>query len=173
VRVNPAGWQCYQAALKMKKEFIKDIPGIIAPPPLIYLSGLVAGYILNIIYPLPVNIDLPRPFFIFILIGFGLVLLGLSAREIKKVKSNIQPFKPTTALAVSGPYRFSRNPMYLGMILIYIGMGVYMNTLWAFIMLLLVLWAIQYGVVMREERYLERKFGEEYMKYKRKIKRWL
>ena len=81
--------------------------------------------------------------------------------------------KATRAIVSTGPYAYTRNPMYLSLILVYAGIVLIFNTLWPVILLPLPLLVIQYGVIHREERYLERKFGDEYARYRTKTRRWL
>ncbi len=88
-------------------------------------------------------------------------------------ETNINPFKPTTAIVSSGPFRFTRNPLYLSVTLIYLGLTLAVNTWWAFLLLGPVLLFIHFGVVLREERYLERRFGESYREYRLRVRRYL
>src|SRR5580704_8862327 len=83
------------------------------------------------------------------------------------------PALPTTALVVDGIYRQTRNPLYLGTTLIYLGLGVAAGSLWAIVLVVPLLWVINVGVVAREERYLERKFGDAYRAYKARVRRWI
>ncbi len=83
------------------------------------------------------------------------------------------PWRPTTALVVGGPFRFTRNPMYLGTTLLYIGIAILAQALWALVLLPFVLMIVQRGVIEREERYLEGKFGADYLRYKQRVRRWL
>ena len=83
------------------------------------------------------------------------------------------PMKPTTALVTSGPYRVTRNPMYVGMAFLYAGLALSLGVIWALALLPAVLLMVDRLVIAREERYLEAKFGEEYRDYKRRVRRWL
>ena len=87
--------------------------------------------------------------------------------------TNINPFKPTTSIVSSGPFRFTRNPFYLALTLLYVGLTLIANTWWCFALLLPVLLLIHFGVVAREERYLEHKFGETYRQYRARVRRYL
>ena len=82
-------------------------------------------------------------------------------------------YKPTGAIVPTGPYAFTRNPMYLSMTVLYSGIAFIFNATWPIIFLPAVLFVIHYGVINREERYLERKFGEEYISYRAKVRRWI
>jgi protein-S-isoprenylcysteine O-methyltransferase Ste14 len=81
--------------------------------------------------------------------------------------------KPTTSIVSTGPYRFTRNPIYLSMTLLAVGIAVLANTIWILVMLAPVLFVMQFLVIAREESYLTRKFGEEYLRYKSKVRRWI
>jgi len=83
------------------------------------------------------------------------------------------PYKPTTALVESWPYSFTRNPIYLAMTVVYIGISIFFNTLWPFLLLPLVLLVMQRGVIEREERYLDGKFGSDYADYRSRVRRWV
>lgn len=150
-----------------------DSPQVIAPPPFIYLGGLGVGLVLQWLNPLPFlprNVALP---FGVVVITVSVILVALSFRAFKKAKTNIDVRKPVTSIVSTGPYRFTRNPIYLSMTLLAVGIAVLVNTLWILITLVPVLLVMQFGVIAREERYLARKFGEEYLQYKSKVRRWL
>lgn len=151
----------------------QDTPGVIAPPPLIYLTGVVIGLLLRSPASTPF---LPRG------LGYGLgAVLILSAvwislwgvREMRRAGTAVNPRIPTTALVTTGPFRFSRNPLYVSLTLCYLGIAIAAQSLWALGLLLGVLALMQYGVIFREERYLERRFGAEYVRYKERVRRWI
>src|SRR5262245_50225526 len=150
-----------------------DTPGVIAPPPLIFLAGLALGLLVNWIRPLPF---LPGPYnwilgLVLLLTGLA---LGLSALlTLQRAGTPADPYESPVAIATGGPYRFSRNPIYLGFTFIYIGVACLFASLWALLLLPLALAVVHYGVVVREERYLEQKFGEGYLRYKAAVRRWL
>ena len=106
-----------------------------------------------------------------------LVLGGLLAiwgkRTLQRAGTNVDPALPATVLVVTGPFRFSRNPMYLARTLLYAGLALVMNTLWPLIALAPLLVLIQYGVIYREERYMHAKFGNAYRQYQAQVRRWL
>jgi len=91
----------------------------------------------------------------------------------RRLGTNVRPSQPTTLIATKGPYRWTRNPMYLGMALIYAGLAIGFDAPIALALLPLVLIAIQTQVIAREERYLEAKFGDDYRRYKAEVRRWL
>jgi protein-S-isoprenylcysteine O-methyltransferase Ste14 len=150
-----------------------DNPGVIAPPPLIYAGALAVGLLANVLSPIPF---LPRGLSRVLgwpLIVGGLVIGSLAFREMKRAGTNVDPREPTTAIVTGGPYRFTRNPLYLCLTLVYAGISAIANTLWAILLLPLVLLVMRRGVIEREERYLERKFGGEYLDYKAQVRRWI
>ncbi len=151
----------------------KDNPGVVAPPPLIYAGALAAGLLANALYPVRL---LPRG--VSRALGWPMVVAGLAIaflgfREMKRAETNVEPYKPTTAIVAAGPYRHTRNPIYVGMTLMYAGISARANALPAALLLPAVLAVMRRGVIEREERYLERKFGEEYLDYKRRVRRWI
>jgi protein-S-isoprenylcysteine O-methyltransferase Ste14 len=150
-----------------------DNPGVIAPPPLIYAGALAIGLLANRLYPLAF---LPRGLSRVLgwpLIFGGFVIGSLGFREMKRAGTNVDPREPTTAIVTGGPYRFTRNPLYLSMTLVYAGITALANALPAALLLPAVLAFMRRGVIEREERYLERKFGDEYMDYKARVRRWI
>lgn len=150
-----------------------DTADIIAPPPLIYLSGWVVGWLINKAYPLSFLPDaLTWPLGGLLIIG-GVLCAVFAFRAMRRAHTPVDPYSPTTAIVVSGPYRFTRNPLYLSLTLFYVGLTGITNILWPILLLPLVLLAIHHGVIAREERYLGQKFGEVYLHYKAKVRRWL
>ena len=150
-----------------------DNPGVIAPPPLIYAGALLAGLAANRIYPVRF---LPRG--LSRLVGWPSVAAGLAIglsgfREMKRAGTNVQTRKPTTTIVEAGPYRYTRNPLYVGMTLMYAGFTARANALPAALLLPAVLAVMRRGVIEREEHYLERKFGDEYLRYKGRVRRWI
>jgi protein-S-isoprenylcysteine O-methyltransferase Ste14 len=152
----------------------QDNPGVNVPPPLIYVVPLISGLLLERRAHLP--FFLPRiaarglgwP-----LIGGGVVLNGWFLRTIRNADVPIRTDKPVPRLTTEGPFRYSRNPSYLALAMIYAGIAVLRNSPWAILLLPVVLVVIQREVIGREERYLERTFGEEYRDYKTRVRRWV
>jgi protein-S-isoprenylcysteine O-methyltransferase Ste14 len=100
--------------------------------------------------------------------------IGLPAvRGMLSAKTSPNPHRPTTSLIFSGPYRFSRNPMYIGLTLLYAGLMIFFQNLWGLILLPVVIWLITIWVIIPEEKYLELKFGNEYLSYKSIVRRWI
>jgi|ERR671913_1469683 protein-S-isoprenylcysteine O-methyltransferase Ste14 len=151
----------------------QDNPGIVAPPPLIYLGALIFGLLLN--RRLPIGF-LPRGIargLGWSLLGAGALLLGWFEWAMWQADTSSNPYKPVKHIATEGPFRYTRNPGYLAMTMIYAGIASLANALWAILLLPGALLVIQRGVIEREERYLERKFGEEYLSYKARVRRWI
>lgn len=107
------------------------------------------------------------------MIAVGFVLMLAAMIQFGRARTAIVPNRPTTVLVDSWPYSMSRNPIYLALALMYVGVSLFFNTLWPFLLLPLVLIVIQRGVIDREERYLEGKFGGDYIDYKTRVRRWL
>lgn len=150
----------------------RDTAGVIAPPPLIYGAGLLIAMMLNILLPVgefPSSLRL-----------LGLLLLVLSfipgpwALILMLRKGvNPEPNHPTSALVTTGIFRYTRNPIYMTFTLFVAGFGLLFSNLWALLLLILILIIIHYGVIVREERYLARKFGDNYRQYKASVRRWI
>ncbi len=152
-----------------------DHAGVLAPPPLIYLAFLLAGFGIGRLIGEP-SLGLPteiRRGLAFVLVIGGLLLDGIAAGTFRRLGTPPEPWKPTTALATGGLYRFSRNPIYLGFGLTYIGFAVAMDSPIALAMLPPCLIVIDRFVIAREERYLSARFGAEYEAYKGRVRRWL
>lgn len=150
-----------------------DTAGVIAPPPLIYLGALGVGLGLDAVIgsrSLPSRVA--KPVGVALVIS-GVGLLGSFVGAFRGSQTPVDPYTPTTAIVTDGPYRLSRNPAYLGMGLIYAGIASVSNAPWAFLPLPVAIAIIDRGVIAREERYLERKFGAPYEDYKRRVRRWL
>lgn len=151
----------------------QDKAGVIAPPPVIYLGALVFGLLLNRRFPIPF---LPRKIARSLgwpLLSGGLLLMGWFEWAMRHAGTPANPYKPVSQIATDGPFRYTRNPAYLAMTMIYTGIAGLANALWAILLLPVALLVIQRGVIEREERYLERKFGEEYLRYKARVRRWI
>jgi protein-S-isoprenylcysteine O-methyltransferase Ste14 len=151
----------------------RDDPGIKVPPPLIYLVPLVLGMLLDRRRHLPFLSRGPARAPGWLLIGGGVVLNGWFLRTMRKADAPIRTDKPVPRLTTEGPFRYSRNPSYLALAMIYAGIAVLRNSLWAILLLPLMVSVIQREVIRREERYLERTFGEEYLDYKGSVRRWV
>ena len=151
----------------------QETAGVIAPPPLIVLGGLALAITANWLYPIPwVTFRLRAPIGA-LLVMAAVVLMITSIRELRAADTPVQTRQPTRTIISTGPYRFSRNPIYLSFAILILGIAVWTGSAWFLVGLVLTMLVITTGVIMREERYLERKFGDTYLGYKRKVRRWL
>jgi protein-S-isoprenylcysteine O-methyltransferase Ste14 len=147
--------------------------GIHFPPPFIYVTFFLLGLGLERIGP---AVSLPRgPALavaaVLLIPGFGLLFWSLLL--FLKARTSPLPMLPTTAIVKSGPYRWTRNPMYLAMLLIYLGVALWFDVFWALVFVPLVIFLVGRLVIGKEERYLEEKFGQEYRLYKTQVRRWI
>ena len=136
----------------------RDIPGVIAPPPIIFLAFLAGGWTLGNLIGEPT---------------LGLIVEGAAAGVFRRAGTAVEPWKPSTALVTNGIYALSRNPIYVGFTIVYAGLAIGLDSPLAAAMILPCLIVIDRFVIVREEAYLERKFGEAYRAYKGKARRWL
>lgn len=152
----------------------RDNSGAVIRPPIAWGIAVIAGLALDWIYPLPfLPGGMPAGWLGGILFLAGLVLLIWAAMTFHRAGTQIQTIHPTTTIVDEGPYRFTRNPIYIGMLLGLIGLAVAFDSLWLIVLLVPFYLVIRYGVVAREEVYLERKFGDAYLDYKARVGRWL
>jgi protein-S-isoprenylcysteine O-methyltransferase Ste14 len=154
----------------------RDNPGVVAPPPLIVLGGLVLGFLLEWLLPLhlldPLLSLWTRRLLGGVIIAGGLALGAAAWLQFRQVGTNTNPSQPSLSIAAFGPFRYVRNPMYCGLLLMIGGIGVAFASAWTLLMLVPIALTLHYGVVLREERYLETKFGEDYRRYKAEVPRW-
>jgi protein-S-isoprenylcysteine O-methyltransferase Ste14 len=142
-----------------------DTAQVIVLPPLVYGAACVMGLLLHLVLPLHLlSTTLARG------IGVVCVLVSLplaiaTFRALSRAHTPVDPMKPTTALVTAGPFRYSRNPIYVALTLLYLGVAFLVNTLWILLLVVPVLVVIRYGVIAREEAYLTRKFGDAYHQY--------
>jgi protein-S-isoprenylcysteine O-methyltransferase Ste14 len=151
----------------------RDTSGVRIPPPLIYIAGFMAGVALELAFPIP---SLPLALAVVAaLIGLAiwLALDGAAMLHFRRARTSMIPMKPSSALVTSGPYGFTRNPMYLGMAVLYVALALALGVIWALAFLPVVIFAVGRLVIAREEPYLERKFGDDYRDYKTRVRRWL
>ena len=153
----------------------KDHAHIIAHPPVIFGIVLAVGFLIGRFYPLAIMADLSTlskvlANLLFVISG---VIMVTTTRLMLRKKTDPRPDRPTTTIVTEGFFRYSRNPLYLSLMLIYSGIAIHANSLWLVFLLPVLLIALERGVVLREERYLEGKFGDEYLQYKKKVRRWI
>lgn len=151
-----------------------DTANVVVRPPIALAIAILFGLALDWLAPLPfVPPGLPEGWIGVAVFVSGLALLVWAAATITRAGSNVPTNQPTTAIVEAGPYRFSRNPIYLAMFVGLIGLAIAFDTVWLLIMLLPFALVIRDGVVAREEAYLERKFGDPYRGYRSRVRRWL
>ena len=151
----------------------RDRPGVIAPPPLLYLGAQALGLILHTLFPIrPLPPIVARPLG-GLLLAVTIPFMVRARRLMLDAGTNVNPYKPSTAIVQSGPFRYSRNPLYLSLTLLYVGIALLVDSLWPFLLLPFLIGVMIKGVIAREERYLEAKFGEEYRAYAARVRRWL
>jgi protein-S-isoprenylcysteine O-methyltransferase Ste14 len=150
-----------------------DHAGVNIPPPLIYLVLFGLGLLLNWLMPLSFLPMIPARAAALIFLGCGLLLGVWSIGLFRRAHTNVMPIQPTTALVISGPYRLTRNPIYLGFLCIYIAAALWFGVMWALAIVPLVVLAVQRLAIAKEERYLEQKFGDAYRRYRANVRRWI
>jgi protein-S-isoprenylcysteine O-methyltransferase Ste14 len=153
--------------------------GVVVRPPLLFLGALALGFALEHLLPVPYPIARTGPLhWISAYIALGLIVVGIvlfaaSIRNFARAGTPVPGTRATTALVTTGIHGWSRNPIYIGMFLIYAGIGLVTRKPWVLILLLPVSVTIRYHVVALEEAYLERRFGDAYRDYKARVRRWL
>ena len=151
----------------------RDAPGVAIFPPLVYVPFLAMGIVLDFLFPVPLLPNGVQYAAGFAVMAVGGLIMPFVLLEFRKARTNFNPRKPTTAIITTGPYRFSRNPSYVGLTLLCVGIGIAADSIWILGLLIPAIVVMHYGVIVREERYLENKFGEEYLRYRRSVRRWL
>lgn len=147
---------------------------LIAAPPVMYLGMLLLGVAIHALAPISIFPATPARE---ILAGFLLVISGVFARwaflTMRRSGTTANPKQPSQALVTDGPFRISRNPIYVAMTGLYVGMAFLVNSAWPLVLLVPLLVVMQWGVILREEHYLAGKFGSEYTAYRSRVRRWL
>jgi protein-S-isoprenylcysteine O-methyltransferase Ste14 len=143
-------------------------------PPFAWALAFAAGLGLDWLYPLPfVPASIPGIWTGCAVFATGFALAIWAIATFRKAGTPVETYKPTASIVAAGPYRFMRNPIYVGMFLGQTGLAIGFDSLWLLVTLVLFYLVIRYGVVAREEAYLERTFGEAYLAYKARVRRWL
>ena len=151
----------------------EDHAGVRFPPPFIYLSFLVAGLLLSRVRPLTVVPAFYATVFRIASIVVAIAVAGAGFRELRRPETTVRPDQPSSTIVNSGPYRFTRNPLYLSLATLYLGIGLWTNSLWVILLLVPLLFVMTRQVIAREEAYLERAFGDTHLNYKSQARRWL
>jgi protein-S-isoprenylcysteine O-methyltransferase Ste14 len=152
-----------------------DKAGVIAPPPLLFAGAVVLGLALDR-WVVPAGFGLSnmaRQGGAGVLVVAGLALGVAAFRLFSRAGTHVEPWKPSTALVTDGVYRWTRNPMYVGMSLLQAGLALVFDSVAVLAMLVPLLVVLRYGVIAREERYLAAKFPDQYAAYRQRVRRWL
>lgn len=162
--------------LDMPDRSLLPHPGVRFPPPFLYVAGFLVGLALErwIWRISPPNVIRG----LFVIAGWigilgGLLLAAWGLAVFFRLRTAIVPIHPASRLVTSGPYRFSRNPMYVGLSALYLGLAFLFNVVWPILVFPFVLIALYRLVIRREERYLTDAFGEAYTLYRQRVRRWL
>lgn len=151
--------------------------GVHVPPPFVYLAGLLLGWLVDRAKPLPITNSHGATVLrlsIAALLAIGYLALFLAAfSAFRRAHTTLIPNRPASAFVSSGPYRWTRNPMYVSLTLLYLAAALWMNSWWPVLLLVLVVIVIQEAVISREERYLMSAFPDEYVAYSRQVRRWI
>lgn len=154
---------------------LPDKPGVIAFPPLLLVTALGMAWLLDWLIPLDLMPEAAQPI-VRLMGGAMIVVAGLVAGSailaFRAAGTHIEPHKPTLVIVDSGPYRFTRNPMYIGLMLVHLGVSAIFLNEWGLVTLVPLAVLLHYGVVLREEAYLTRKFAAEYESYLVSTRRW-
>ena len=151
-------------------------PGVRFPPPILFVLGIGVAWLVGRVVPLPLVPDTFRP----VSLVAGYVAMVLASATItwamltfRRADTGIYPNQPATSIVARGPYRFSRNPMYVGLTVLNLGIALVANSMWMIAALPIVLWMLTVLVIRREEAYLSSAFGESYAEYRQSVRRWL
>jgi protein-S-isoprenylcysteine O-methyltransferase Ste14 len=151
-----------------------DTAQVLIRPPFAWGLAVIAGFAINWLVPLPfLPADLPAGWLGAMVFVLALALVAWAIATISRAGSNVPTNLPTTTIVESGPYGFTRNPIYVGMFLGLFGLAIAFDNPWLLMMLVPFALVIRYGVVAREEAYLQRKFGDVYRGYRSRVRRWL
>lgn len=150
-----------------------DRPRVTVPPPLIIGIPFAVGMVLQWLFPLrfpPRWIGLSLG----VLCGLPAVVLLFTARiAFRRARTSMIPTYPSRAMLVDGPFRFTRNPLYVGLVLLYAGISLGTSTAWPLLFLPIIVIALHHLAILPEERYLEHRYGDEYRAYKTRVRRWI
>lgn len=155
------------------------VANIAFPPPLMLVILILAGLLLGWLFPWRLAAPGSRHAHVHLWIGILIIIAGMAFIGIpaflamRRMKTHPSPYVPATALVEASGFRFSRNPLYLTMVIVFIGLFFVVNSFWMLVMTVLFFFLTQELVIKREEKYLEEKFGEQYRSYRSRVRRWL
>jgi protein-S-isoprenylcysteine O-methyltransferase Ste14 len=153
-----------------------DHANVAIKPPLLFAGALVLACLLTWLFPIGPGLAAANATALAAGLGLaaaGVALTALSVRVFARAGTSVVPTQASTALVATGPYAVTRNPIYIGFVLVFLGFAIVLTSVWLLLLLIPVLAILQRGVVEREEAYLEGKFGDAYRKYKARVPRWL
>ncbi|MDE3052510.1 MAG: isoprenylcysteine carboxylmethyltransferase family protein [Gemmatimonadota bacterium] len=150
-----------------------DNAGVRVPPPLIYLATFGIGWLIQRGAPRPIIAAGEARWAGSVLVVAWAAITAWTVTCFRRHRTSLVPVKPASALIVRGPFGVTRNPLYLGMVLLYAGMAFWLDALWPLVLLLPLVFVIQAYAIAREERYLARRFGDAYLDYCRRVRRWI
>ena len=148
-------------------------PGVRLHPPIIYAISILCGIVLNNLSPLVMPFGLYGRLYGGIILAFVFAIAGWALFEFHSAKTDVRPDRPDSALITGGPFKFTRNPLYIVLSLVQATAAVWLNNLWVLILLPLSITVITRYAIAREERYLEKLFGQDYLDYQSRVRRWL
>jgi len=153
-----------------------DHPHVVVRPPILFGGTLVLAFTLEALAPLGPGLGAGSGRVV--AVGLSMAVLGgaivaMAANRFSQAGTNLPTWEPSLALVETGPFRFSRNPVYIGLFLIYFGLATTLTSVWAMLFLPALMGIVQYGIVLREEAYLTNKFGAAYTSYQARVPRWL
>lgn len=157
----------------MNSEPDKKGAAVKVPPPLILLSVLLLAYALDYVVPFRIAHSSVLEFAGYTLVGISLLIIVITSRSFRLVNTHIEPWKPTTKIITTGFFAISRNPIYLALCVACIGVGMILQSWWVLFSVIPAALLLYHFVIAREEAYLEQKFGEAYLQYKARVRRWL
>jgi protein-S-isoprenylcysteine O-methyltransferase Ste14 len=150
-----------------------DTPGVTLPPPIVYIAFYLVGLVLQFFLPLPLLLTYPTRFIGWLIAFVSLILAVAGFRELLSARTTFRADRAASSLITTGVYRFTRNPLYLSLLLLYCGVGIFFGELWPLALTPVLVVTMDWQVISREERYLADKFGPAFEDYRRSVRRWL
>ncbi len=150
----------------------KSITGVKVPPPITFIGFFLVGYLLDYCFPFSLDLNNSIKLFGIVLVGISFPFAFWAMITMKTKQTPVSTFQPTTSIIKTGPFRFARNPMYVALVLLYLGLVFWLELFWCLFLLPIVIAIVHYKVILKEEQYLATKFGKEYLDYKNQVKRW-
>ncbi len=156
-------------------ELPRETAGVLAPPPVFPLAIIALSELLRWLSPLPLRAPTHawRWVLVAALCGVALALAGSALWTLRRARTPVEPWKPTRAVVMDGPYAISRNPIYVAFLAMQVAYAWARPNVWGILLLPLTIALLHWGVIAREERYLAKRFGEAYASYARRVRRWV